>query len=106
MLIGTVLYSECTNWRKPILTYSKAELNIHSNIPYHCYNVTYNPTTGIYRPVVLDANKNLFFEESDYFINDSDGMYYTCVIYKAVAGWGSNYFNTALPVCLFKHKNL
>ncbi len=59
--------------------------------------VTYNPTTGIYRPVVLDANKNLFFEESDYFINNNDGFYYTCVIYKA-DDWGSVYFATTLPV--------
>ena len=79
--------------------YSKVNSIRHiATFPTTATIVTYNPTTSIYRPVVLDANKNLFFEESDYFINDSDGMYYTCVIYKAVAGWGSNYFNTALPV--------
>ena len=67
--------------------------------------VTYNPTTDIYRPVVVDANKNLFFEESDFFVNDSDGMYYVCVIYKVVSQWGGYYFNTYLPVVYSNTKN-
>ena len=79
--------------------YSKVNSIRHiSTFPTTVTIVTYNPTTGIYRPVVLDANKNLFFEESDFFMNNYDGMYYTCVIYKAVSNWGDYCFNTYLPV--------
>ena len=50
--------------------YSKVNSIRHTSIfPTTVTMVTYNPTTGIYRPVVLDVNKNLFFEESDYFMN-------------------------------------
>ena len=69
-----------------------------STFPTNVTIVTYNPTTGVYRPVTVDANKNLFFEESDYFMNSHDGMYYTCVIYKILNNWGGVFFNTALPV--------
>ena len=78
--------------------YSKVNSIRHiSTFPTTATIVTYNPTTGIYRPVAVDANKNLFFEESDFFINDNDGMYYTCVIYKAAVSWGAA-FNTTLPI--------
>ena len=83
----------------PVLhIYSKVNSIRHiSTFPYSITMVTYNPITGIYRPVVVDANKNLFFEESDYFINNHDGLYYVCVIYKTIE-WGGYYFNTYLPV--------
>ena len=90
----------------PVLhIYSKVKsIRYLSTFPTTATIVTYNPTTGIYRPVVVDANKNLFFEESDYFINDSDGMYYTCVIYKASGSW-SNVFSTTLPVVYSNSKS-
>jgi hypothetical protein len=81
----------------PVLhIYSKVN-SIRHNSSFN-YAVTYNPTTGIYRPVTTDANKNLFFEESDYFINDYDGLSYVCVIYKAGSYWGDWSFRTTLPV--------
>ena len=75
----------------PVLhIYSKVNsIRYISSFPTNVTIVTYNPTTGIYRPVIVDANKNLFFEESDYFLNSYDGMYYTCVIYKINNFWGS-----------------
>ena len=78
--------------------YSKTNSIRHLSLTTTATIVTYNPTTGIYRPVVVDANKNLFFEESDYFMNSYDGLYYTCVIYKEAKDWGDYYFNTYLPV--------
>ena len=83
----------------PVLhIYSKVNSIQHrKTFPTNVKIVTYNPTTGIYRPVVLDVNKNLFFEESDYFINNSDGMYYTCVIYRS-APWLDYVFETTLPI--------
>ena len=85
---------------QPVLhIYSKVNSIRHiSTFPTSVTIVTYNPTTGIYRPVVVNANKNLFFEESDFFINDSDGMSYTCVIYKTATYWGNWNFRTALPM--------
>ena len=69
---------------QPVLhIYSKVNSIRHSStFPDDITIVTYNPTTGIYRPVTLDAKKNLFFEESDYFVNNQDGLSYVCVIYK------------------------
>ena len=86
--------------KNPVLhIYSKVNSIRHiSTFPTSVTMVTYNPTTGIYRPVVLDANKNLFFEESDYFMNSHDGLYYTCVIYKVAGYWGDRYFENTLPV--------
>ncbi|NCA80700.1 MAG: hypothetical protein EOM76_11060, partial [Sphingobacteriia bacterium] len=83
----------------PILhVYSKTNSIRHVvSFPTTVIIVTYNPTTGIYRPVVLDTNKNLFFEESDYFMNNHDGLYYTCVVYMANL-WGNWCFRTTLPV--------
>ena len=69
-----------------------------SNFSTNITIVTYNPTTGVYRPVTVDTNKNLFFEESDYFINNNDGMYYCCVIYKTPNYWGDWYFRNYLPI--------
>ena len=87
---------------QPILhVYTKVNSIRHlSTFPTSNTIVTYNPTTGIYRPVTLDDNKNLFFEESDYFVNSYDGMYYCCVIYKmiTISPWGNYHFNTYLPV--------
>ena len=85
---------------QPVLhVYTKVNSLRHiSTFPTNVTIVTYNPTTGIYRPVILDANKNLFFEESDYFMNSYDGMYYSCVIYKTINNWGSTFFVTTLPI--------
>ena len=96
---GVIQNSPSTGVQPALHIYSKTNSIRHlSTFPTSVTIVTYNPTTGIYRPVVLDANKNLFFEESDYFINSYDGMSYTCVIYKAVSSWGSSHFDTTLPI--------
>ena len=96
----SVIQNSPSTGMQPVLhVYTKVNSIRHlSTFPTNVTIVTYNPTTGIYRPVTVDANKNLFFEESDYFLNSYDGMYYTCVIYKATAYWGSSYFSTNLPI--------
>lgn len=96
---SVILNSPQTGVNPALHIYSKVNaIRLASNNPNPVTIVTYNPTTGIYRPVTVDANRNLFFEESDYFINNNDGMYYCCVIYKASSYWYSSVFGTTLPI--------
>ena len=90
--------AQMTNSYKILHIYSK--INSIRHVPEFSTSIEiliYNPTTDIYRTATVDANKNLFFEESDYFINNNDGLSYVCVIYAAET-FGAYYFRTTLPV--------
>ena len=56
--------------------------------------VTYNPTTGIYRPIAISSNNKLVFNSSDFFINNYDGNEYVCIVFKTInISWGPTAFN-------------
>jgi len=87
-----------TNSYKILHVYTKVELlKMVSTFPASVEILIYNATTAIYRTATIGVNKEIYFIESDFFVNSNDGLSYCCVIY-ANTDWGSYYFRTPLPV--------
>ena len=87
-----------TNTKRVLHVYTKVDLIKLPGFPTSIAILIYNPTTAIYRPVTIGANKEIYFVDSDFFVNASDGLSYCCVIYAAAVDWGTYYFRTPLPV--------
>ena len=88
-----------TNTPRILHVYTKVDLIKHkSDFPPSIQILIYNPTTAVYRTVTIGANKEIYFVESDFFVNSTDGLSYCCVIYANTVDWGDFHFRTPLPV--------
>src|SRR5574344_1755679 len=64
-----------TNTQRILHVYTKVDLIKHrSTFPTGVEILIYNPTTGIYRPATIGANKEIYFIEPDFFVNLNDGL--------------------------------
>lgn len=87
-----------TNVYRILHVYTKVDLIKHTPESPTAFEILiYNPTTAIYRPVTIGANKEIYFVESDFFVNSIDGLSYCCVIYASTTWW-TYHFRTPLPV--------
>ena len=82
---------------EPVLfVYNKVHEIRFSTVNFNA--VTYNPTTGIYRPLIIDSNNKLVFNSFDFFVNNYDENEYVCIVLKTPVQWSSNILLNGIPL--------